>query len=109
MPTDAKAGCLYPLTIARALMEARTLGFDNCLLFDMLGNVAELRYREYFSRQRRRDPHAEANGSFLARRDAAARAFRCCAQDGKGGARGDAQLRRLDQAGESSSSGIMAR
>ena len=41
MPIDAKAGCLYPNN-ARALMEARTRGFDNCLLADMLGNVAEL-------------------------------------------------------------------
>ncbi len=38
---DAKAGSLYPNN-ARALMEARGRGFDNCLLCDMLGNVAEL-------------------------------------------------------------------
>jgi branched-chain amino acid aminotransferase len=38
---DAKAGCLYPNN-ARALHEAKRLGFDNCLLCDMLGNVAEL-------------------------------------------------------------------
>jgi branched-chain amino acid aminotransferase len=41
MPVDAKAGCLYPNN-ARALFEARARGFDNCLLCDMLGNVAEL-------------------------------------------------------------------
>jgi branched-chain amino acid aminotransferase len=40
-PTDAKAGCLYPNN-ARALIEASQRGFDNCLLRDMLGNVAEL-------------------------------------------------------------------
>ena len=40
-PLDAKAGCLYPNN-ARALIEARGRGFDNCLLCDMLGNVAEL-------------------------------------------------------------------
>ena len=40
-PIEAKAGCLYPNN-ARALMEARSRGFDNCLMFDMLGNVAEL-------------------------------------------------------------------
>jgi branched-chain amino acid aminotransferase len=40
MPTDAKAGCLYPNN-ARALMEARARGFDNALVRDMLGNVAE--------------------------------------------------------------------
>jgi branched-chain amino acid aminotransferase len=41
MPLDAKAGCLYPNN-GRALLEARARGFDNCLLTDMLGNVAEL-------------------------------------------------------------------
>ncbi|TPQ46548.1 branched chain amino acid aminotransferase [Prosthecomicrobium hirschii] len=37
---DAKAGCLYPNN-ARALMEADARGFTNCLLRDMLGNIAE--------------------------------------------------------------------
>ncbi len=41
MPVDAKAGCLYPNN-ARALLEARSRGFDNCIVCDMLGNVAEL-------------------------------------------------------------------
>jgi branched-chain amino acid aminotransferase len=40
-PVDAKAGCLYPNN-ARALFEAAERGFDNCLLADMLGNIAEL-------------------------------------------------------------------
>jgi branched-chain amino acid aminotransferase len=40
-PLDAKAGCLYPNN-ARALIEAEARGFNNCLLRDMLGNVAEL-------------------------------------------------------------------
>jgi branched-chain amino acid aminotransferase len=39
-PTDAKAGCLYPNN-GRALLEARSRGFDNALIRDMLGNVAE--------------------------------------------------------------------
>jgi branched-chain amino acid aminotransferase len=39
-PVDAKAGCLYPNN-ARAMAEARSRGFDNCLVCDMLGNVAE--------------------------------------------------------------------
>ena len=42
MPTNAKAGCLYPNN-ARALIEARSRGFDNALVLDMLGNVAETR------------------------------------------------------------------
>ncbi len=41
MPVDAKAACLYPNN-ARAALEARARGFDNCLVCDMLGNVAEL-------------------------------------------------------------------
>jgi branched-chain amino acid aminotransferase len=40
-PVDAKAACLYPNN-GRALFEAADRGFDNCLLLDMLGNVAEL-------------------------------------------------------------------
>ena len=40
MPTDAKAGCLYPNN-GRAIMEARSRGFDNALVRDMLGNVCE--------------------------------------------------------------------
>jgi len=40
-PTDAKAGCLYPNNM-RALFEAQARGFDNCLMCDALGNVAEL-------------------------------------------------------------------
>ncbi len=40
MPTNAKAGCLYPNN-GRAILEARARGFDNALVLDMLGNVAE--------------------------------------------------------------------
>jgi branched-chain amino acid aminotransferase len=40
MPTDAKAGCLYPNN-GRAISEAKARGFDNALVLDMLGNVAE--------------------------------------------------------------------
>lgn len=39
-PTNAKAGCLYPNN-GRAVMEAHSRGFDNALVLDMLGNVAE--------------------------------------------------------------------
>jgi branched-chain amino acid aminotransferase len=40
-PVEAKAGCLYP-NGSRALTEAKARGFGNCLMRDMLGNVAEL-------------------------------------------------------------------
>ena len=40
-PVFAKASCLYPNN-SMALAEAAARGFDNCLMRDMLGNVAEL-------------------------------------------------------------------
>jgi branched-chain amino acid aminotransferase len=40
-PTDAKAGCLYP-NGQRALREAAERGFDNAVILDPSGNVAEL-------------------------------------------------------------------
>ncbi len=40
MPTNAKAGCLYPNT-GRAILDAKMRGFDNAHVLDMLGNVAE--------------------------------------------------------------------
>jgi len=40
MPTDAKAGCLYPNN-ARVIREAVAKGFDNALVCDALGNIAE--------------------------------------------------------------------
>ena len=64
MPIDAKAGCLYPNN-ARALMEARTRGFDNCLLSDMLGNVAELATANIFLARDGVIMTPMANGSFL--------------------------------------------
>jgi len=39
-PVHAKASCLYA-NGSRALIEASKRGFDNCLMLDMLGNVAE--------------------------------------------------------------------
>lgn len=39
-PTESKAGCLYPNN-ARAMREAKSRGFDNALVCDLLGNIAE--------------------------------------------------------------------
>ena len=39
-PTDAKASCLYPNT-TRALRDAKDRGFDNAVICDSAGNVAE--------------------------------------------------------------------
>jgi branched-chain amino acid aminotransferase len=64
MPIDAKAGCLYPNN-ARALIEARARGFDNCLMCDMLGNVAELATANIFMARNGVVMTPIANGSFL--------------------------------------------
>ncbi len=64
MPIEAKAGCLYPNN-ARALMEARSRGFDNCLLSDMFGNVAELATANVFMAKDGIVMTPMANGSFL--------------------------------------------
>ncbi len=64
MPVDAKAGCLYPNN-ARALVEAGRRGFDNCLLCDMLGNVAELATANVFMAKDGVVFTPIANGTFL--------------------------------------------
>ena len=64
MPIEAKAGCLYPNN-ARALLEAQARGFDNCLLSDVLGNVAELATANVFLAKDGVVMTPIANGSFL--------------------------------------------
>jgi branched-chain amino acid aminotransferase len=64
MPVDAKAGCLYPNN-ARALFEARARGFDNCLLCDLLGNVAELATANIFMARDGAVFTPTPNGTFL--------------------------------------------
>jgi branched-chain amino acid aminotransferase len=63
-PLDAKAGCLYPNN-ARALIEAHSRGFDNCLLRDMLGNIAELGTANIFMAKHGVVHTPAANGTFL--------------------------------------------
>jgi len=65
MPVDAKAGCLYPNN-ARAIAEANGRGFDNCLMCDMLGNVAELGSSNVFFAKDGIVHTPAANGTFLA-------------------------------------------
>ncbi len=64
MPVDAKAGCLYPNN-ARALFEAKSRGFDNCIVCDMLGNVAELGTANIFYAKDGVVYTPAANGTFL--------------------------------------------
>jgi len=63
-PVEAKAGCLYPNN-ARALIEAHNRGFDNCLLRDMLGNIAELGTANVFMAKDGVVYTPAANGTFL--------------------------------------------
>ena len=65
MPVDAKAGCLYPNN-ARALFEAHSRGFDNAVVCDMLGNVAELATSNIFMVKGDVVFTPVANGTFLA-------------------------------------------
>lgn len=65
MPTNAKAGCLYPNN-ARALQQARDKGFDNALVLDMLGNVAELATSNIFMVKDGVVATPIPNGTFLA-------------------------------------------
>ncbi len=65
MPVDAKAGCLYPNN-ARALFEAHSRGFDNAVVCDMLGNVAELATSNIFMAKGSVVYTPAANGTFLA-------------------------------------------
>ena len=65
MPVDAKAGCLYPNN-PRALFEAQERGFDNAIVLDMLGNVAELATSNVFMAKDGVVFTPIPNGTFLA-------------------------------------------
>ncbi len=63
-PTDAKAACLYPNS-ARALVEAADKGFDNAVVLDALGNVAELATANIWIARDGAAHTPVANGCFL--------------------------------------------
>jgi branched-chain amino acid aminotransferase len=65
MPVDAKAGCLYPNN-ARALFHAHARGFDNAIVCDVLGNVAELATSNVFMAKGGIVYTPIPNGTFLA-------------------------------------------
>lgn len=65
MPVDAKAGCLYPNN-ARALFHAHARGFDNAIVCDVLGNVAELATSNVFMAKCGVVYTPIPNGTFLA-------------------------------------------
>ncbi len=63
-PTDAKASCLYPNS-ARALIEASGRGFDNAVVRDPDGNVAELATANIWIGKDGVAHTPAANGTFL--------------------------------------------
>ena len=63
-PVQAKAACLYPNN-SRALIEAQARGFGNCLLLDMLGNVAEFGNSNVFMAKDGVVHTPAPNGTFL--------------------------------------------
>ena len=62
---NAKAGCLYPNN-ARMLVEARSKGFDNALVADAMGNVAETATANIFMVKDGEVFTPVSNGTFLA-------------------------------------------
>jgi branched-chain amino acid aminotransferase len=64
MPVDAKAGCLYPNN-ARALFEAQRRHFDNAVVCDNAGNVAELATSNIFMVKEGIVYTPAPNGTFL--------------------------------------------
>jgi len=65
MPVDTKAGCLYPNN-ARCLFEAKSRGFDNALVRDVVGNIAELATANVFLVKAGVVMTPVPNGTFLA-------------------------------------------
>ena len=64
MPTDSKAGCLYPNN-ARVIRDAKARGFDNALVCDALGNVAETATANVFMAKDGVVHTPAPNGTFL--------------------------------------------
>jgi len=64
MPTNAKAGCLYPNN-GRAILDAQARGYENALVLDMLGNVAETASSNIFMVRDGVVFTPAANGTFL--------------------------------------------
>ena len=63
-PLEPKASCLYPNN-ARAMVEAHARGFDNCVLLDQDGHVAELAIANIFMAKDGTVFTPAANGTFL--------------------------------------------
>lgn len=64
-PTGAKAACLYP-NVSRTLLDARDRGFDNAVVLDGLGNLAEFGTANLFMVKDGVVMTPVPNGTFLA-------------------------------------------
>jgi branched-chain amino acid aminotransferase len=64
-PTDAKAACLYPNTI-RSIRDANERGFENAVVLDQIGNVAEFASSNIFIVKDGAAHTPVPNGTFLA-------------------------------------------
>lgn len=63
--TEAKAACLYP-NVGRAIRDAATRGYDNCVMLDPIGNVAEFATSNLFFAKNGIVHTPAPNGTFLA-------------------------------------------
>jgi branched-chain amino acid aminotransferase len=63
-PTDVKAACHYPNS-GRAIAEAKEKGFDNAVMLDLLGNVAEFASANLFIAKHGVVHTPVPNGTFL--------------------------------------------
>ncbi|MSP89468.1 MAG: branched-chain amino acid aminotransferase [Alphaproteobacteria bacterium] len=63
--TEAKAACLYP-NVGRAMKDAADRGFDNCVVLDPIGNVAEFATANLFFAKDGAVHTPAPNGTFLA-------------------------------------------
>ena len=64
-PTEAKASCLYP-NVSRALKDARERGYENAVMLDAAGNVAEFASANLFIVKDATASTPAINGCFLA-------------------------------------------
>ena len=63
-PTEIKASCLYP-NVSRAVRDAHVRGFDNAVMLDAVGNVAEFASANLFIVKDGTAVTPAINGSFL--------------------------------------------
>ena len=78
-PVDAKAGCLYPNN-ARAMFEAKSRGFDNCLVLRHARQRRRARQLQRVHGQGRRRVHADRRTAPSSTASRASASSSCCAR-----------------------------